>query len=256
MKRIDSLLVGVTVALTSLPLATPAVAQGIAERVAAVDDGQVRLSFTAREGVCGDGESISMHRRGRDCYCCCEPGPVRVAIDKRDGRIVEIDTYVGGRWRARAGRVEDLGTVAAPEAARYFLSLAARLDGETGRDAIFPATIADSAVVWPELLALAKDRTRPREVREGAVFWVAQQAGAVVTQGLEEIVADEDDDIEVREHAVFAISQLPDEEGVPALIRLVRGHADPRIRRQAVFWLGQSGDPRALDLFEEILTRR
>jgi HEAT repeat protein len=52
---------------------------------------------------------------------------------------------------------------------------------------------------------------------------------------------------------VFALSQRPDEEGVPALIRIARTHRHPELRRQALFWLGQSGDPRALTLFEEIL---
>jgi hypothetical protein len=28
---------------------------------------------------------------------------------------------------------------------------------------------------------------------------------------------------------------------------------DPELRRTALFWLGQSNDPRAIDLFEEIL---
>jgi hypothetical protein len=33
-----------------------------------------------------------------------------------------------------------------------------------------------------------------------------------------------------------------------------RTHRDPDIRRRAIFWLGQSNDPRALALFEELLT--
>jgi len=35
----------------------------------------------------------------------------------------------------------------------------------------------------------------------------------------------------------------------------VRGNPDPELRRKAIFWLGQSDDPRALALFEEVLTR-
>ena len=31
---------------------------------------------------------------------------------------------------------------------------------------------------------------------------------------------------------------------------------DPEIRKKALFWLGQSHDPRALDLFEELLTKK
>jgi hypothetical protein len=40
---------------------------------------------------------------------------------------------------------------------------------------------------------------------------------------------------------------------VPALIRVARTNKDPELRKTALFWLGQSEDPRALDLFEEIL---
>jgi HEAT repeat protein len=120
-------------------------------------------------------------------------------------------------------------------------------------DAIFPSTIADSIEVWPELLEMAKSDARPRDVRQQALFWVAQAAGDVVAGDLEELATDDDTDHEVRESAVFAISQLDDDRGVPALIRIVRTNTDGRIRRQAVFWLGQSEDPRALALFEELL---
>jgi HEAT repeat protein len=62
-------------------------------------------------------------------------------------------------------------------------------------------------------------------------------------------------DREVREQAVFALSQRPQEEGVPALIRIAKTHGDPDIRRKAIFWLGQSHDSRALALFEDLLTK-
>ena len=52
---------------------------------------------------------------------------------------------------------------------------------------------------------------------------------------------------------MFALSQRPADEGVPALIRVVRSSREPEIVRTALFWLGQSEDPRALTLFEEIL---
>jgi HEAT repeat protein len=42
---------------------------------------------------------------------------------------------------------------------------------------------------------------------------------------------------------------------VPALIRIAKTHSDPDIRRKAIFWLGQSHDPRALALFEDLLTK-
>jgi hypothetical protein len=38
------------------------------------------------------------------------------------------------------------------------------------------------------------------------------------------------------------------------LIRIAREHQDPEVRKSAMFWLGQTGDPRAVAFFEEILT--
>ncbi|HUU45237.1 MAG TPA: HEAT repeat domain-containing protein, partial [Acidobacteriota bacterium] len=64
-----------------------------------------------------------------------------------------------------------------------------------------------------------------------------------------------DPDTDVKEHAVFALSQLPRDEGVPLLINVARTNRNPEVREQAIFWLGQSGDERALDFFEEILGR-
>ena len=63
----------------------------------------------------------------------------------------------------------------------------------------------------------------------------------------------DDPEIEVKRRAVFALSQLPTGEGVPMLIDLARNHRLPEVRRQAMFWLGQSRDPRAVDFFEQIL---
>jgi HEAT repeat protein len=58
----------------------------------------------------------------------------------------------------------------------------------------------------------------------------------------------------VRESAVFALSQQH-EAGVPELIHIARTNRDPEIRRKAIFWLGQSNDPRALALFEDLLAK-
>jgi hypothetical protein len=241
-------------AVTGLVLAPPVIGQSIADRVAAVRDGQVRMSFTAREGVCGNGRNINTHRDSDDWESWCEPGPVRVAIDIRGREIVDIDTYVGGRWRAR-DNVTDLGMVAAPDAAAYLLSLAQSERSRASKDAMFPATLADSAVVWPELLEIAKDTKQPRETRKNAVFWLGQAAGEAATADLGEIVYDESADGDVRESAIFALSQLDDDAGVPILIEIVRQHPDPNLKKKAIFWLGQSDDPRVVALFEELLVK-
>jgi len=244
-------------------------AQSIADRVARAADGSVRMSFATRPEVCGSGGNI---RRGGDWHgnfgydrnysrdvewdAACDYGPGRLVLDKRDGEIVALRFYVGGRWRPSTSGVTDLGDVPAKEAADYLVSLASKLPGRAGREAIFPATIADSAVVWPALIRIARDDERPRETRNQAVFWLGQAAGDAATAGLDSLSQDASVDREVQKQVVFALSQRPKDEGVPILIRVAKQHRDPEVRRQAVFWLSQSNDPRAIALFEELLTKR
>jgi HEAT repeat protein len=107
--------------------------------------------------------------------------------------------------------------------------------------------------VWPALLQIARSVRLPEERRRSAIFWLGQAAGAAVDQALDSIASDDRSDREVRQQAVFALSQRSSAEAVPALIRVARTSRDPALRKTALFWLGQSEDPRALDLFEEIL---
>jgi HEAT repeat protein len=85
------------------------------------------------------------------------------------------------------------------------------------------------------------------------VFWLGEAAGAAAGQALDSIALDDRGDREVRKQAIFALSQRSTDEGVPVLIRIARNNPDAELRRTALFWLGQSEDPRAVDLFEEIL---
>ena len=173
----------------------------------------------------------------------------------RDGAVADIDLYVGGRWRERAGAVRDLGTVAVDAASDFLLRLAEVRGGDLGPDAIGSVALADSVVVWPRLLGIARDAGADRETRKAAVFWLSMRAGERATEGLTEIASDRDDDREVREVALFSLSQLPGEEGVTALLQVARTSDDPDLKRHAIFWLGQSEDPRALDFLVEVLER-
>ncbi len=48
---------------------------------------------------------------------------------------------------------------------------------------------------------------------------------------------------------------MPADEGVPKLIEIARTNRNPVVRKQAMFWLGQSKDPRAVKFFEDVLTK-
>ncbi len=243
--------------------------QPLERRVAAAPDGSVRFSFAAKPGVYGNGRNmISWDCDKGNCHnqvdgnwndhddwdAPCDSGPVRVALTKSGGRITDLRVYVGGEWRANTSAT-DLGMVSTKDAGTYLLALALKDESRASEKAIFPAVLADSVTIWPDLLKIAKADNVSRKVRRSAVFWLGQAAGDAATRGLSDLVEDGSADREVRETAVFALSQRPKDEGVPALIRIAKQNKDPDLRRKAIFWLGQSDDPRALSLFEELLTR-
>jgi hypothetical protein len=249
---------GVSAAVSA---ATSLSAQPLADRVEAVRNGTVRFSFAARPGVCGSGQSWWSDGRagrrygtfdGHDVEADCGAGPVRLVVTRRDGATVSLRTYVGGRWSSQAEGT-DLGTVGSREATALLLGIAARADGTAAEHALVVATIADSVDVWPTLLTIAREPTRPLAVRKQAVFWVAQAASDKVLGPLSDL-ATTDPDVDIRKQAVFALSQRPDHEGLPALMRIARDRRTASaVRKTAFFWLGQSQDPRALAFLESSL---
>lgn len=241
--------------------------QDAIQRLAQARDGRVRFTFTLRPEVCGSGQNIWRTRDGssrtswgnRDSRDVeydvdCDSGPGRIVIDKDGGAVEDLRFHVGGRWRAGT-QVTDLGQLGTRDAAALLLSIARSNDGKAGRNAVFPLTLIDSVQVWRDLMQLARDDSRPRETRKQAVFWLGQLAEGPATAGLDELVGEAALDRDVREQAIFALSQRPRDEGIPALVKVVRTSRDPQLRKKALFWLGQSGDPRALQLIEELLAK-
>jgi hypothetical protein len=236
----------------------PAGAQSLADRVAGAGDGAVSFDFAARPEVCGDGERSV--RIGSRSYMGdaggfrrpCVHGPVQVRLTLEGGTVQRVESWVGSP-RDRGGR--SLGTVPAAEGARYLLSLARRADGKVATHAIAPAVFADSAVVWPALLEIARDQSRPRGgARTDAAFWLSRFAAGAIAGHPTSLDDDDDEDRDdVKVQAVFVLSQLPNREGIEPLLGVARSRAALPVRRSALFWLGQSGDPRALDLFESLL---
>ncbi len=91
------------------------------------------------------------------------------------------------------------------------------------------------------------------EARKMAMFWLGHKAGEKSLGVLRDAV--EDPDTEVQKQAIFVISRRPKDEAVPMLIKIARTHSKPEIRREAIFWLGRTGDERALAFLEELLSK-
>lgn len=227
-------------------------AQSVADRVNAVRDGTVRMSFAARPGVCGDGMGsvwIRDARHDNEGRRSCVGGPIRVAIGRDNGVTVSVRTRVGGEWSA--GRSEtDLGVVPPNDAARYLLGLARQMSGRNTDEAMSGAVFADAGDISPELSRLVRDRDAGVETRKQALFWFGQGDGS--TKDLIRLY-DSLDARSLREHFTFVVSQRRDDEAIDKLIDIARTDRDSEIRKQAMFWLGQTKDPRAIKFFHDVL---
>jgi hypothetical protein len=244
-------------------------AQSLSRRIADVGDGTIVFSFASRSSVCGDGATyvrdgfgegmrisergnFSGHGSGSDDWPPCIPGPVHVRATLSRGELIRLRTFAGPLRESEAGERRDLGTVGVNEATTYFTRIIEQANGRAASDAVLPLVLADSTDPWPTLLRFARDERLSRSIRSSVDFWLARGAAAALG------IADHDDeaDDDVRGSAVFALSQQPKDIAIPRLLEVARRNAHPAARAQALFWLGQSGDPRAVDLFEEILRRR
>lgn len=250
-------------------------AQPLARRIAAAGDGEVRLSYATRAGVCGDGDEVvglrgTLHvgtdirmRGDGSPDLRCVPGSARVAVRVRRGTVEGVQLRVGGAWTRRDGASADLGTVPAAEAAAYFLALAERAavaeraaaagGGRAGKSdvaagAMFAAVVADSADPRPDLLRLARDASLGGAVRRNAVEWLGEIGDASLVPVLTALVRGDAAGERVGSAAVYALGRLPDAAGVPTLTALVRTAPSERLQKDAVFWLGQQASRQAREV--------
>jgi hypothetical protein len=250
-------------------VASIAEAQSLDDRIASAPR-IVAFEFETRANVCGNGRSISVSddssagwmtrsRRGihigrRDSRDreYCEQGPARVVIDHDARRIRDVRVTVGGAGERTDA---DLGAIPSADAARYLLSIAPRIDGQGADDAIMGAAIAADVKTWPRMLDIARDNGASESARKAALFWVSHEASAAATAGLGAVANDDDAATSVRSDALFFLAQKK-AEGIPALIRVVNESKSVKLKKDAIFFLSQSRDPRALDLFEKLLSGR
>jgi len=93
------------------------------------------------------------------------------------------------------------------------------------------------------------------DVRRQAIRLLGERVSKRSLDFLSATAQSNDGNGEVQVQAVRAISERRAEESVPLLIKIARTHQNPMVRKQAIRSLGESGDPRAIEFFREVLTK-
>ena len=237
----------VMASLVSIP--TIVRAQDVAAAVARVRDGEVRVSFTARDGVCGDGADMIIADHKRYLYPdtetygsfprerMCIDGGVRVSILKERGRVASIRTYAGGAWERSGRDVTDVGAISQSSAMNFFLGVASSsIDESVAASAVMPGSLATLAGLIPRLRDLARDPSRPEAVRLHALNWIGQTGGSEARVVLERIAYDDSMPTWVRSRALKGLWEM---RAMDSLVAFAQSGEPVDLRRTATSWLEQ-----------------
>ena len=240
---------------------------GLRARIEGGGDARVQFRYAARADVCGAGSSLQIGTStyistgsGRyfdgDGHPMCRRGPVVVRVTRAAGVIVGLETEIAPE--SMPDGVTDLGAVPAAAAAEYLLDLATRAEGRPGREAILPAVLADSATIWPGLIALARNRALARAVRQSAMNWLGREldrSGSEDTHrasaALVTLATDAEEMLPVRQQAVSVLARS-ERADLAALTTMANG-SDTWLRQTAIEALANSGDPRAREYLRTAL---
>ncbi len=141
-----------------------------------------------------------------------------------------------------------------PENAKFLRELYGKLTSDDLRDKIIHG-VAESGGEedrqW--LVELVRDSKQPAEARKKAIFWLGQQRRTSVSDINR--MYDSIKDQEIREQVIFALSQRRETAAVDKLIEIAKTDTNRELRKKAIFWLGQSNDPRVKQLLLELINQ-
>jgi HEAT repeat protein len=126
-----------------------------------------------------------------------------------------------------------------PEVKRSVLQSLSEIKSTRVEDKLFEVAKANEAV----------------DVRRQAIRLLGERASKRSLEFLSQTAQSTDGNSEVQVQAVRAISERRAEESVPLLIKIARTHPNQLVRKQAIRSLGESGDPRAVEFFREVLSK-
>ena len=121
------------------------------------------------------------------------------------------------------------------------------------RDNIFLAVSrSDSPRAGAWLAEVASSADESQHTRQQAMFWLGQ--GRAPTADLLKLYG-RIREPELRNHYTFVLSQRHDPEALDKLIDVAQHDSSREVRKQALFWLGQSKDPRAAQFLRDLVMK-
>ena len=210
------------------------------------------------------------HDRGaiatlQDLYGSVKDVEVRRSVISAAGNSVEEQqafTFVLGvakndaDWESRAAAVRQLGHFQREDAVDELMKIYKNdANVEVKRAALRALGETQSARVEDKLFEVARG-DESMELRRQAIRLLGERVGKRSFDFLSTTAQSTDANAEVQVQAVRAIGERHAEESVPLLIKIAKTHPNQMVRKQAIRSLGESGDPRAVEFFKEVLMKQ
>lgn len=181
--------------------------------------------------------ALSQHRSGRGSATLRD-------LAAREGASTEL----------RADAIFWLGQRASQENNDFLRNLYSRLNSEELKDKVL-FSLSQRRNMGNEkwLMQIAVNGREDIELRKKALFW-AGQSGV----GIDEIIPlySQIPDQEMKEQVIFVLSQRNNNpRAVDKLMDIAKNDKDPELRKKAIFWLGQSRDPRVQQFLIDMINR-
>ncbi|HET7612285.1 MAG TPA: HEAT repeat domain-containing protein [Gemmatimonadaceae bacterium] len=103
------------------------------------------------------------------------------------------------------------------------------------------------------LMNVAVDPKEDMELRKKALFWAGQSGVAISDMAS---LYDRINEPELKDAIIFGLSQRQSDKGaIDKLFAIAKNDKDPEMRKKAIFWLGQSRDPRVQQFLLDLINR-
>jgi HEAT repeat protein len=147
-----------------------------------------------------------------------------------------------------------LGQRRSAENTQFLRSLYSRLTNEDLKEKIlFSLSQQRGAGNEQWLMDIALNPKEDIELRKKALFWAGQSGVAISEMST---LYNRMNDTEMKEQIIFVLSQRQsDRSAMDKLFDIAKNEKDSELRKKAIFWLGQSRDPRVQQFLMDLINR-
>jgi HEAT repeat protein len=212
------------------------------------------LGNHGRDAVIDDLMSIFASDQEQDVRRAALHALAEIKTPRAQGKILEV-ARTGTNADMRRHAIHILADIEGEAMAGELLKLYdAEQSNDVRRQLLHAFSEMKSQQAEDKLFAVARGGGGANDqLRRQAIHMIGERAGKRSLDLLRETVESSSAETQVQVQAVNAISERPAEESVPLLIKIARTHPNQQVRRRAMHVLGESGDPRALEFFREVL---